>query len=101
MLVALDTMQPMSRRLPGMEHDAIQQALPAVEALEIENITAPTLVVHATDDALIPFAQGQYSADHIPDARLLSVDYGGHFAFVLDAPSAEITAFLAQHSATP
>jgi 2-hydroxy-6-oxonona-2,4-dienedioate hydrolase len=101
MVLTLETMLPMSRRLPGMAHDAIEQGLPEVEALKIEDITAPTLVVHATDDALIPFAQGQYSADHIPNAQLLSVDYGGHFAFVLDAPTAEITSFITQYSSAP
>ena len=98
MLVALRTMQPMSRRLPGMNHDAIEQGKPEAAALPIEKITAPTLVVHATDDALIPFAQGRHSADHIPGARLLSVEHGGHFAFVLDAPAAEIRAFLVSES---
>jgi pimeloyl-ACP methyl ester carboxylesterase len=92
-----EMMLPMSRRMPGMEHDAIEQSLPAVEALNLEDITAPTLVVHAADDSLIPFAQGQYSADHIPNARLVSLEYGGHFAFVLDAAAAEIASFLAQY----
>lgn len=97
MVWVAEMMLPMSQRMPGMDHDAIEQSLPEVEMLSLEDITAPTLVVHAADDSLIPFAQGQYSADHIPNARLVSTEYGGHFAFVLDDAAAEITAFLAQY----
>jgi pimeloyl-ACP methyl ester carboxylesterase len=94
----LNAMMSMSRRLPGMELDAVEQARTEVETLPIENITAPTLVVHATDDALVPFAQGQYSADHIQNARLFPLEYGGHFAFVLDSATAEIKSFLNTHN---
>jgi pimeloyl-ACP methyl ester carboxylesterase len=97
MVLVEEMMLPMGRRMPGMNHDVIEQSSPEVEALRLEDITAPTLVVHAADDSLIPFAQGQYSADHIPNARLVSIEYGGHFAFVLDDAAAEIAAFLAQH----
>jgi 2-hydroxy-6-oxonona-2,4-dienedioate hydrolase len=97
MLLTLNTMLPMSQRLPGMDHDAAAQAQPEVEAMPIEQITVPTLVIHATDDSLIPFAQGQYSADHIPDARLITLDYGGHLAFVLDSTTTEIGTFIQEY----
>lgn len=89
------TFQPMSRRLPGMNLDAVEQSRPEVEALPLETITAPTLVIHATDDALIPFAQGQHSAARIPGARLVSFDYGGHLVIALEAVSREILDFMA------
>lgn len=98
MWVTLKTMLPMSLRMPGMDHDAVEQNLPEVTALRIQDIRVPTLVVHAKDDALVPFAQGQYSADQIPNARLLAVDYGGHFVFALDAPIAAIASFVAEQS---
>ncbi len=91
--------EPMSRRLPGMGLDAVEQERPEVTALALDVITAPTLVVHASDDSLIPLAQGEYSASHIPGARLVTVEYGGHLAFATDAVSSEIRNFLAAHPA--
>lgn len=41
-------------------------------------ITAPTLVVHGTDDRLFPAAHGQALAREIPDAELLLLDRVGH-----------------------
>jgi len=40
----------------------------------------PTLVVHATGDQIIPFASCEYLAGHIPNARLVPLDYAGHLA---------------------
>jgi len=39
-------------------------------------IQAPTLVLHATDNAFIRIDHGRYLADHIPDARFVEVPYG-------------------------
>jgi class 3 adenylate cyclase len=35
-------------------------------------VQAPTLVLHTAGNALVPVAMGQYLADHIPDARLVT-----------------------------
>jgi pimeloyl-ACP methyl ester carboxylesterase len=37
-------------------------------------ITAPTLVIHGTEDPMFPVEHGEALADEIPDARLLSLD---------------------------
>lgn len=95
MWATIRLMEPMSQRLPGMNLDAVEQSKPAVEALPLEQITAPTLVIHATDDSLIPFAQGQHSAARIPNARLVTVAYGGHLAAVLDSVLGPVKEFLA------
>ena len=42
-------------------------------------IDMPTLVVHGTDDHIVPFALGKKMADGIPGARLVTVS-GGHRA---------------------
>lgn len=60
----------------------------------LESIRAPTLVIHARDDTFVAFAHGEYTARHIPNARLASFDYGGHFVIVRDAVAAEISTFL-------
>jgi pimeloyl-ACP methyl ester carboxylesterase len=41
-------------------------------------ITAPTLVVHGTEDPVFPIAHGAALADAIPGARLLTLEQTGH-----------------------
>ena len=45
---------------------------------QIREITAPTLVVHGSDDKLLPMAGGRATADAIPGARLEVIDGMGH-----------------------
>jgi class 3 adenylate cyclase/dienelactone hydrolase len=45
----------------------------------LAQITAPTLVVHATGDPVIPVAGGRYIAERIPDARFVEVPGDDHF----------------------
>jgi pimeloyl-ACP methyl ester carboxylesterase len=42
------------------------------------DVTAPTLVLHGTDDPLFPYGHAQALADEIPGARLLPLDGMGH-----------------------
>ncbi len=48
----------------------------------IEKITAPTLVIHAINDPIVPIASGEYSARTIPNAQFLKLEDGGHFTCV-------------------
>jgi pimeloyl-ACP methyl ester carboxylesterase len=90
----LRTMHPVSLRSAGMFHDA----MPRRFDFPLERITAPTLVVHAVDDKVVPFAQGQYTAEKIPGARLLALPDGGHLKIGHHAEMRpEIVAFLKQH----
>src|SRR5689334_14999987 len=41
-------------------------------------ITAPTLVIHAREDPVVPVQCGRYLADHIPGAQYLEVDGADH-----------------------
>ena len=63
-------------------------------SFDFERIKAPTLVVHAVDDTFISVAHGQYTASRIPNARLQSLDFGGHFVFVRAEALAEIERFV-------
>jgi pimeloyl-ACP methyl ester carboxylesterase len=45
---------------------------------QVGAITAPTLVLHGTDDPLFPFAHGEALAREIPGARLLPLEKVGH-----------------------
>jgi pimeloyl-ACP methyl ester carboxylesterase len=44
----------------------------------LHEVSAPTLVLHGTEDPLFPLARAQALADEIPDARLLPLDGMGH-----------------------
>ena len=41
-------------------------------------LTVPTLVIHAKDDPLAPYAFATVAARRIPDARLVTIERGGH-----------------------
>jgi pimeloyl-ACP methyl ester carboxylesterase len=44
----------------------------------LDDIDAPTLVLHGTEDPLFPYAHGQALAAEIPGARLLALEGMGH-----------------------
>jgi pimeloyl-ACP methyl ester carboxylesterase len=70
-----------------MEID-IRDVLPAIRV--------PTLVIHRTDDRVVPIEAGQYLAEHIPDARFLELPGADHYPFSGDYEPAleEIEEFL-------
>ena len=69
-------------------------------AFDLERIAAPTLVIHAMD-TFVPVAHGQYTAARMPNARLATQEFGGHFVYVRDAVLEEIRAFIDQYGRTP
>jgi len=44
----------------------------------LPKIRVPTLVIHATDDAVVPFAEGRLLAAQIPAARFVQLDSKNH-----------------------
>ena len=48
------------------------------EVLDARKITAPTLVVHGTEDPLFPLPHGEALAATIPGARMMVIDKMGH-----------------------
>lgn len=44
----------------------------------LPQVSTPTLVLHARDDAVIPFEQGWEFAGGIPNARFVTLDSGNH-----------------------
>jgi pimeloyl-ACP methyl ester carboxylesterase len=48
------------------------------EPLDVRRITAPTLVIHGSDDPLFPLPHGEALADAVPGASLLVVPGMGH-----------------------
>ena len=68
---------------------------------ELPTITAPTLVIHGTDDPVNPTANAPLLAGRIPGAELVLVD-GGRHAFYhefREQASAAVISFLNRHSA--
>jgi DNA-binding CsgD family transcriptional regulator len=51
----------------------------AIEVTDIaRSLSIPTLVLHARDDARVPFEEGRRTASVIPGARLVPLDGGSH-----------------------
>ncbi|MCE3550676.1 alpha/beta hydrolase [Pseudonocardia sp. RS11V-5] len=80
--------QDRSRRA-GYRNDLEQFA--AITSLELEKITAPTLLVHGGADNDVPPAHSAFAAATIPGAELLTLDAGTHLALYThpDAASAQ------------
>ncbi len=72
----LELMLPISSRIPGMLLDESRQIPPD---FAYEQITAPTLVLHARDDILVPVEQGINAGTRIPRAEMVVFAKGGHF----------------------
>jgi pimeloyl-ACP methyl ester carboxylesterase len=69
----------------------------------LPTIIAPTLVIHAREDAVAPVQSGRYLADHIPGARYLEVDGLDHMPWFTepDKVLTEIEEFLTGSHAAP
>jgi pimeloyl-ACP methyl ester carboxylesterase len=99
---ATDGMNPISLRRNGIYHDRATLSVLPDEAFQLEQITAPTLVVHARDDGLQPYGHGQNTATRVPSAQLVSYERGGHLlSLQIDDAREKVTAFVAQHMAGP
>ena len=69
-------------------------------AQQLARIATPTLVIHGSDDTLVPLAAGQDTARRIPGARLAVVEGMGHDLppGVVDRVLAPLLPHLAAHS---
>jgi pimeloyl-ACP methyl ester carboxylesterase len=82
------------RRLPGTENDI---RIIRTTTYPLEQIAVPALVVHGTEDRLVPFAEhGKSLAARIPGAQLLAVEGGVHMAIFThrEEVRARVTRFL-------
>lgn len=70
----IDMIQPVSQRYEGIRQDAINHE--NRRQLPLENITAPTIIVDAKD--VVTYPGSQYTAEHIPNAKLVLFETGGH-----------------------
>ena len=72
----VDHLLPFSARRLGVLNDAANEN--PLPRYDLEQITAPTLILSAADDAYGTYDGARYSAEHIPHARLISYPTGGH-----------------------
>lgn len=79
----IDYMNPASPRAAGAAFDNTA----AMPNERIAAIRAPTLILHAKDDALQLFHNAEFAAATIPGARLISYEQGGHLLLVTEQAS--------------
>ena len=87
---------------PGMVRATIESLFQIDVRPILPTLTAPTLVIHARDDAA-PVQNSRYLADHIPGARYLEVDGADHAPWFTEPDKilAEIEEFLTGSHAAP
>lgn len=76
----IDEMNPVAPRSAGVVFDNRAQ----MPNERIAAIQAPTLILHATDDALQLYHNAELASTTIPGARLASFDKGGHFLMCVE-----------------
>lgn len=96
----VDAFLPVTARRAGLGNEGAAIA-PGAD-IPLGAIAAPTLVVHARDDRLAPFAVGAHTAAGIAGAQLLAFETGGHLMLGHMAEVRDrVTAFLHRHADGP
>jgi 2-hydroxy-6-oxonona-2,4-dienedioate hydrolase len=96
----LRVMQPASARQAGLYNDRIRGQDEI--NLTLEKIVIPTIVFHSKEDGLVDFEYGQYTAQHIPNAKFVPFESGGHLLVGrLDAIHNKTMSFLRENLVIP
>ena len=69
----LDSIFPVGPRANGIVFDAFVSN-PEVNSCHLEALGVPTLLIHARDDPMIPFAAAQQAAERIPGSVLVRME---------------------------
>ena len=86
---------PVTPRRAGLINEA--RVVSAIERYELERIAVPTLAISAADDLYGTFDAARYTTEHIPGARFVGFETGGHLCVGHeDDIVAEVTTFLKQ-----
>ena len=72
--------------LDGMVEDDVSAMAPW--GFDLAEITAPTLIMHGTDDRMVPSSHGEWLAAHCPAAELRLQPGVGHISVLDSAPGA-------------
>jgi pimeloyl-ACP methyl ester carboxylesterase len=94
----VDSMNPISLRQDGIYHDRDTLTVLPEDEFRLEQISVPTMVVHAVDDGLQPHSHAENTATKVPDAEFLSYEQGGHLLLLqLDDVREKVAAFQERH----
>jgi pimeloyl-ACP methyl ester carboxylesterase len=74
----IEGMLPIRLHTAVLANDAALADASFITVYPLERINVPTLVVCAMDDTVAEPAGGIYTAEHIPGARLIRYETGGH-----------------------
>jgi pimeloyl-ACP methyl ester carboxylesterase len=90
---------PTHSRAAGLLNDLVEAAR-ALPVPGLERITLPTLVIHGTADAVVPYANAIHVAGRIPGATLVPIEGGGHMCIATHRAKAipALTQFLQHHA---
>jgi 2-hydroxy-6-oxonona-2,4-dienedioate hydrolase len=89
----VDRIMPISPRRLGLVNDG--RVVSSLSRYELERIAAPTLLISVADDLFGTYDAARYSAQHIPGARFVGYDKGGHvWVDHQDDVMSEIASFL-------
>jgi pimeloyl-ACP methyl ester carboxylesterase len=95
----VESMNPISLRNDGIYHDRGTLTVLPEDVFRLEQITVPTLVVHAVDDGLQPYSHGENTATKVPDAKFSSYEQGGLLLLLqLDDVREKVDAFIHRSS---
>jgi len=67
---------PVQPRRSGLVNDFSQ--IYKLDIFPANQISAPSLIIHAQDDSLVSIKQGRFSAELIPHAKFVELPHGGH-----------------------
>ena len=88
---------PISQRSEGIAFDN-QVSTPSVGDIPFEQISAPTLILHALDDPAPPIEGAREVARRVPNSQLVELD-GGHFLLRHDQDIRDaIAGFVSKHN---
>lgn len=94
----LETILPMGARVNGQN---LEQRMSEYDTDQIQQIKSPALVLHARNDTLVAYDQGEFTAKMVPCAQFITMKKGGHLALMFDINAdalANLRAFIAQHN---
>ena len=96
----VDAFLPVTERVPGLENEGA--AIDPAASYALPRIEAPTLIAHARDDGINPFAIGEHLARHIRGAEFHAIESGGHLLLGhIPEVQARVRAFLGRHAGAP
>jgi pimeloyl-ACP methyl ester carboxylesterase len=73
----IDSFFPVAAKARGIDFDAFTSN-PDVNGYPLEELTVPTLLIHARDDPLVRYQAAAQAAERIPGSILVTVESGGH-----------------------